>query len=157
VREGDTDREEVLRREIDYTKENISLAPNNASAWNYLRGVLQKSQTSFAPLEAFVMPYTVSQPIETSSASASTPEEMIDLENPLPSKTAKLPCSLAIEFLADIYLEKAAVAEPGDQSLQKAVELFDSLATTHDTIRKRYWEYRRARATKKAVASPIAS
>jgi hypothetical protein len=46
---------------------------------------------------------------------------------------------LAIEFLADIYLEKAGTAESSDaeQLTLKAIELFSSLASTYDTIRKK--------------------
>ncbi|KAG8884780.1 CAAX geranylgeranyltransferase alpha subunit [Tulasnella sp. 331] len=117
IREGEADREQVLRREIDITKESISVAPNNASAWNYLRGVLQKSGTPFETLETFVTPYTRPQPNQaTSTSNLDQGEETIDLENPAPSKTASLPCPLAIEFLADIYVEKAAGAKGVDKT-----------------------------------------
>jgi len=187
IREGEEDREEVVRREIDYAKEKISLAPNNPSAWNYLRGVLQKSSTPFAPLETFVITYTVPHPTDHASTEgkefvptflSETPshtsdaalldasaldakdavaEETIDLENPSPSETADLPCALAIEFLADIYLEQAAEAgEQKEATVRKAIELFESLATTHDTIRKKYWEYRQSRALKQLDTAPRA-
>lgn len=114
--------------------------------------ILQKMQTPFSNLEAFVIPYTVPQPkpstkVASSKAAAfladphsltassnasrldsstvATPtEETIDLENPLPSATAELPCALAIEFLADIRLEKAAQAsgEDKDKAIQNATE-----------------------------------
>lgn len=71
--------------------------------------MLQKSGTPFETVEAFVMPYTQPQPQPSTSAERAR-EETIDLENPAPSKTAALPCPLAIEFLADICLEKAAGA-----------------------------------------------
>ncbi|KAI5116647.1 hypothetical protein M0805_000407, partial [Coniferiporia weirii] len=45
VRSGDEDRAIVVRRELVFAKEKIALAPNNASAWNYLRGVLEHSGT----------------------------------------------------------------------------------------------------------------
>ncbi|KAG8960757.1 CAAX geranylgeranyltransferase alpha subunit [Tulasnella sp. 408] len=150
IREGEEDRQAVARREIDYAKDKISYVPNNASAWNYLRGVLRTTQTPFKELETFVVPYTLSRP------SASESEEAIDLENPRPSATAELPCALAIELLADINLEKAA---HGDESaadcLKKADELFASLATEHDTIRRKYWEYRRNNAKKQQEAQPV--
>jgi len=43
--------------------------------------------------------------------------EVIDLENPLPSKGSQLPCPAAIEFLADIYETE------GGNSLVKAIEV----------------------------------
>ncbi|KAG8944701.1 CAAX geranylgeranyltransferase alpha subunit [Tulasnella sp. 424] len=143
IREGEEDRQAVARREIDYAKDKISYVPNNASAWNYLRGVLRTTQTPFEELEAFVIPYTLP------AASALKSEETIDLENPRPSPGAQLPCALAIELLADIYLEKAAGGDgAAADCLKKADDLFTSLATEHDTIRRKYWDYRRNKAKK---------
>ncbi|KAG9050609.1 CAAX geranylgeranyltransferase alpha subunit [Tulasnella sp. UAMH 9824] len=150
IREGEEDRQAVARREIDYAKDKISYVPNNASVWNYLRGVLRTTQTPFKELETFVVPYTLSRP------SASESEEAIDLENPRPLATAELPCALAIELLADINLEKAANSdESAADCLKKADELFASLAGEHDTIRRKYWEYRRNQAKKQQEAQPV--
>ncbi|KAJ7461812.1 hypothetical protein B0H11DRAFT_2056164 [Mycena galericulata] len=129
VREGEADRERVLRRELIYVKQNISLAPNNASAWNYLRGVLEHTRRPYASVEAFVRPYTVPLP-------AAAAADLVDLENPPPGPGAELPCAAAIEFLADVY------EEAGGADVDKAVELWRSLADEHDTMRKKYWEYR---------------
>ncbi|KAJ3506381.1 hypothetical protein NMY22_g17270 [Coprinellus aureogranulatus] len=52
VGEGD------VKREVGYTKQSIALAPNNASAWNYLRGVLDRFSVPYASLKGFVEPYT---------------------------------------------------------------------------------------------------
>lgn len=94
--------DDVVRRELDYAKEKIALAPNNASAWNYLRGVLEHSGKPFSDLKEFVIPYT----LPSSSIKESDPEtendSVVDLENPRPSKGADLPCVLAIEFLSDV-------------------------------------------------------
>jgi len=140
TRKGDEDRDEVLRREFDYVKERISLAPNNASAWNYLRGVLDHTHTPYSTLQLFVQPYaTPRSPDETVT-------EVVDLENPAPSNGAQLPCPAAVEFLADIH-----EAEGGD-SLKQAVELWKSLANNYDTIRKKYWEYRIRDALQSAKA-----
>ncbi|CAG8618215.1 16435_t:CDS:2, partial [Acaulospora colombiana] len=58
VRTGDEDREAVLRKELNYVKEKISIAPNNLSAWNYLRGILDKAKRNYGTLREFVLPYT---------------------------------------------------------------------------------------------------
>ncbi|KAJ7634682.1 hypothetical protein FB45DRAFT_909549 [Roridomyces roridus] len=129
VREGEEDRERILKRELIYVKQNISLAPNNASAWNYLRGVLEHTRQPFGSLAAFVQPYTVPLPASTT--------DIVDLENPPPGRDADLPCAAAIEFLADVYEERG-----GADNVDKAVELWRSLANEHDTIRKKYWEWR---------------
>jgi protein farnesyltransferase/geranylgeranyltransferase type-1 subunit alpha len=143
VREGDEDREAVLRREINYVKDIIAKAPNNPSAWSYLNGILEKTSTPLATLQDFVLPYTLPQapamPKSLSISGTSTP--MLDLDNPTPSKQASLPCPYAMEFLADIYEEK--YAETKDEAYKtKAIELFKSLAEEHDTMRKAYWEFR---------------
>jgi hypothetical protein len=92
-----------------FVKAKISLAPNNASAWNYLRGILDHNNVPYSRLHDFVRPY---------SLSAGEPNvDVLDLDNPLPSKGAQLPCPAAVEFLADIYEQ-----EGGDNTL-KAVEV----------------------------------
>ncbi|ESK86396.1 farnesyltransferase geranylgeranyltransferase type i alpha subunit [Moniliophthora roreri MCA 2997] len=135
IREGEEDRERVLKRELIYVKQNISLAPNNPSAWNYLRGILDHNKIPYSRVIDFVRPYSV--PLDKDAA------DLVDLENPPPSKGAALPCPQAIEFLADIY-----EAEGGDSTL-KATELWKSLGNEHDTIRKRYWEHRIREALRK--------
>ncbi|KAI0918370.1 hypothetical protein AcV5_002375 [Taiwanofungus camphoratus] len=127
VRKDDENRHAVLRRELTFTKEKIALAPNNPSAWNYLRGVLEHTQTPFASLTAFVQPYTAAQP---------PAQDVLDLENPPPSAGAELPCVNALEFLADIYEQE------GGAQTAKAAQIWKSLADEHDTMRKKYWEYR---------------
>ncbi|KAI0760449.1 hypothetical protein C8Q74DRAFT_1372311 [Fomes fomentarius] len=62
VRAGDEDREQVLRRELPFAKEKMSLAPNNPSARNYLRGTLEHANTPLAVVQPFVEPYTTTQP-----------------------------------------------------------------------------------------------
>ena len=113
VRAGDEDRERVLRRELAFAKEKIALAPNNPSAWNYLRGALEHTNTPFATVAAFVEPYTASE----------TPApEVVDLDNPPPSPGAQLPCVAALEFLADTYEKE------GGEKTAKAVEVCGCLS-----------------------------
>ncbi|KAI0631274.1 protein prenylyltransferase [Trametes polyzona] len=129
IRLGDEDREQVRRRELSFTKEKIALAPNNPSAWNYLRGVLEFTNTPFEELVAFVEPYAVSE-------QPASGEDIVDLDNPLPSAEAELPCVAALEFLADAYEKR------GGESIAKAVEIWKTLANERDVMRKKYWEYR---------------
>ncbi|KAI0701051.1 protein prenylyltransferase [Cytidiella melzeri] len=120
---------EVLQREISFTKDKISLAPNNSSAWNYLRGFLDHTRTSWSGLIDFAIPYTQPQPATRS------PDEVVDLDNPKPIAEAVLPCVAALDFLAEAYVRE------GGEATREAVKLWKSLADEHDTIRK-YWEYR---------------
>ncbi|KAF8331276.1 uncharacterized protein EI90DRAFT_3123445 [Cantharellus anzutake] len=156
VRTGDEDREVVLKRELSFTKEKLSMAPNNASAWNFLRGVLERTGTPFSTLEGFVIPY--SRPLDRSTlptASSEAPVVDVDLENPLPSPQSQLPCPQAIEFVADILEEKAAAGDEKElvrSFVDQANELYKSLATEYDTMRQRYWEFRQKEASKLIVS-----
>ncbi|KAJ2912650.1 hypothetical protein MD484_g7767, partial [Candolleomyces efflorescens] len=112
-----------------YVKQSISLAPNNASAWNYLRGVLNHNKVAFSSIAEFVKLYTV--PYDDSR------KDIVDVDVPPPGPSADLPCAAALEFLADVYEQQ------GDKDgVEKATELWKSLATEHDTIRVKYWEHR---------------
>ncbi|KAJ7598813.1 hypothetical protein C8J56DRAFT_848717 [Mycena floridula] len=126
VREGEQDRARVIKRELTYVKQSISLAPNNASAWNYLRGILDLNHIPYSTLKEFVELYTTSG--DRSNM------DVVDLDNPPPSQGAQLPAVVAIEFLADMY--------EIERDTEKARELWASLANQHDTIRKKYWDHR---------------
>ena len=95
-----------------YVKQKIALAPNNPSAWNYLRGVLTKTSTPFSSVETFVKPYTVPQLGDILK------ETVIDVENPLPGEAAELPCTEALEFLADVCEKRG-----NEESVDAAVEV----------------------------------
>jgi protein farnesyltransferase/geranylgeranyltransferase type-1 subunit alpha len=69
-----------------YVKQSISLAPDNLSAWNYLRGVLDVNQISYYRLSDFVKPYTV-----TVAAPNDLNANLVDLENPPPPRGTSLP------------------------------------------------------------------
>jgi protein farnesyltransferase/geranylgeranyltransferase type-1 subunit alpha len=99
------------RQPSRYVKQNLSLAPNNLSAWNYLRGVLDVNQTPYSRLLEFVKPYAV-------AASDGPIADLVDLENPPPARGVSLPCPAAIELLADIY-EK----EGGEDQILQATEV----------------------------------
>lgn len=94
-----------------YVKQNISLAPNNPSAWNYLRGILKQTKTPFPSLSSFVLPYTRPR-------NPNGPRDIVDLENPPPSEGADLPAVEAMEFLADILEEKGS-----ESDVARAVEV----------------------------------
>ncbi|KAH8103042.1 protein prenylyltransferase [Cristinia sonorae] len=126
--EGEIDVGDVLKREIAYTKDQIALAPNNPSAWNYLRGILEHTKTPFNSLRTFVELY--------STQTAPGEEDIVDLDNPKPGPGAQLPCAPALEFLADIH------EEMGGEQTKKAIEIWKSLGNEYDTMRKKYWEFR---------------
>jgi protein farnesyltransferase/geranylgeranyltransferase type-1 subunit alpha len=79
-----------------FVKGKIALAPNNASAWNYLRGILNYAHMPYSKQAAFVEQYAV-------DAVDVDADRVLDLENPPPSEGAQLPCPAAIEFMADVH------------------------------------------------------
>jgi len=139
VHRGQEDRVETLKYELRFVKYKISIAPNNPSAWNYLRGVLEHTSAPLSSIEAFVVPYTKPKSVNTLNSGESTPAT--DLDDPLPSAQADLPCTLAVEFLADIYVEKTSQGIDADESLKAATDLYGTLAKELDPMRQRYYEY----------------
>ena len=63
----------------------------------------------YSSMLLFVQPYTVNADDVVTA--------VVDLDNPLPSKGADLPCAAAIEFMADIYESE------GGNSILKATEV----------------------------------
>lgn len=126
IREGETDRARIIRRELTcvflstvsffralignprFVKQNISFAANNPSAWNYLRGILNINDLPYSRVEDFVRLYA--------DTSADAIRDVVDLENPPPSKGAKLPCPAAIEFLADIHEKEGRIMQAAEVS-----------------------------------------
>ena len=108
-----------------YAKDKIALAPNNPSAWNFLRGVLEQSHTPFSTLTPFTEPYTL-------SSLPSEADEVVDLDNPKPGPEAQLPCVPALDFLAE-----AKVREGTEEGTKRAVEIWKEMGTVHDTMRKK--------------------
>lgn len=96
-------------------KQNISLAPNNPSAWNYLRGVLDTNELPYSTVEDFVKLYSV-------AGEPGPAGDIVDLENPPPTRGAYLPCPLAIEFMADIW-EKDGGKDGGKEPILRAIEV----------------------------------
>jgi len=107
-----------------YVKGKISLAPNNPSAWNYLRGVLTKTATPLSAVSKFAIPFTVASREEPPKNDA------VDLENPLPEAGAELPCTEALEFLADVYEAQ------GQEGIDSAVEVWHNSPPRHDNFIK---------------------
>ncbi|XP_076877435.1 protein farnesyltransferase/geranylgeranyltransferase type-1 subunit alpha [Brachyhypopomus gauderio] len=122
---------EVLDREVQYTIRQIKKAPNNESAWNYLKGILQTTGLS---------------------SYAGLLEQVEDLREVCSSP-------YLLGFLVDFY-EDALETNPGDhnltETLGKAIGLCDLLAQEQDTIRREYWRYV-ARSLQSKYSSPPAT
>lgn len=95
---------------VSFAKEKIALAPNNPSAWNYLRGILDHASVPYSTLTPFVRQFAVDT-VEPRDS------DILDLENPPPSEGAQLPCAAAIEFMADVH------EASGKEGISEAVEV----------------------------------
>lgn len=109
----------VIAREIDYCLIQIKKAPHNESVWNYLKGMLQDRGLSTQP---------------------GLVDKVVELK--------ETHCSpYLLGFLFDCYEDALENISQRDQSdkeeqrdtLRKALEICDFLATKKDTIRKEYW------------------
>lgn len=108
----------VIEREIEYCLTQIRKAPHNESAWNYLKGMLQDRSLSTQP---------------------GLIEKVLELK-----ETHCSPYLLA--FLFDCFEDalensgqKDEDIEEQKETLRKALDICDLLATKKDTIRKEYW------------------
>ncbi|XP_035671923.1 protein farnesyltransferase/geranylgeranyltransferase type-1 subunit alpha-like [Branchiostoma floridae] len=108
---------ELLDMEVSYTIQMIKRAPNNESAWNYLKGILMAA-----------------------GAEISSYPKLMDTCQELRASGVHTPYLLA--FLLDCHEE---MLETGsgvkEDNLDKAVQLCNQLAQEEDTIRKEYWNY----------------
>ncbi|RWA03353.1 hypothetical protein EKO27_g11751 [Xylaria grammica] len=106
---------DIIDREVSYTQEKISLAPQNQSPWNYLRGVLVKGGRPVGSVREFAESFI------TSLGEGEDKEQVRSTH--------------ALDLLADIYKE-AGEKEKADLCLRRLGERWDR-------IREAYWEYRR--------------
>jgi protein farnesyltransferase/geranylgeranyltransferase type-1 subunit alpha len=104
---------DAIQEEVNFCLQKIRLAPNNESAWNYLRGILQEVGLS---KNEMVNEYC---------------EEMLN------NDTAN--CHL-IQFILDAIEESLRESFKSDETLvRKAVDLTIKLEKEIDPLRKEYW------------------
>uniref|UniRef100_A0A8C4R9X4 Protein farnesyltransferase/geranylgeranyltransferase type-1 subunit alpha n=1 Tax=Eptatretus burgeri TaxID=7764 RepID=A0A8C4R9X4_EPTBU len=107
---------DVIDREVAYTFEMIKKVPNNESAWNYLRGVLEEKGLAHYP----------------------GLEEQVKKVNNTGGKSSYL-----LGFLVDLYEDQleSECCTDCEQTLQQALQLCKELAEVVDIIRSEYWMY----------------
>ncbi|OAA56404.1 protein farnesyltransferase [Cordyceps fumosorosea ARSEF 2679] len=103
---------EVVAREVAYARGKIALAPQNQSAWNYLRAALAKGGRELG----------------------SERELAEGLVDGLGTEAESVRSSHALDYLADVY------AQAGDAD--KARLCLQRLSEKWDPIREGYWKYR---------------
>lgn len=120
-----------------YALKQIHKIPHNASAWNYLRGVVRATSAPRAALlpalSAYMAGSAVPLPAVSEKAAAAAgawPERSGPVDELTP-----LPVPLALEFQAD------ALAEGG--RLGDAAAVYAQLGESVDRMRGAYWAMRR--------------
>lgn len=109
---------EVIRREAEYAMDRIRVIKNNESPWNFLVGVLRQSK----------------------SGKLDSLPEVVEFSEGLYNAGNRSPYLLA--FLIDLYQEQALESKQEDNSIaQKVYTLCDDMASKHDVIRRKYWQY----------------
>eukprot|EP00127_Corallochytrium_limacisporum_P005175 Clim_evm15s200 gene=Clim_evmTU15s200 len=108
---------DVAQREIDYAIRKLAKTPNNESAWNYLRGIAG-DLTKYPSL------------VETTRSWW---------------HEKHIPSPYLADFVALTY--GAEAAKTSDTAARKAAvssarEILESLSSTLDPVRKKYWEWR---------------
>ena len=103
----------IIDRELAFAQAAAHEAPQNQSAWEYIRGVLRKGGRELATLEEFAGEFV------------RIPE----------GGEEDIRSSHALDFLADVWSEKG--------ELDKADRALRLLGEKYDRIRKNYWDWKR--------------
>ena len=98
-----------------YVEQAIAIAPQNASPWNYLRGLVREAKGSAA------LPLISLKLMAQRYASLDAPDN--------------IQSSHALELLADIHAEEQLASE--------ASKALDLLASRFDPIRANYWMWKK--------------
>ncbi|KAJ1907183.1 CAAX geranylgeranyltransferase alpha subunit [Coemansia sp. IMI 209127] len=116
-------------REIDYAIEKIILAPNNECPWSYITGLLLRH----APKKLYT---TLLPKIQELAAAGSDYAACI-------ASTA-----MYWSTLVDIYeCQAKALPDQASALLDIARDACDLLASDHDPMRNRYWDFRKSQLT----------
>lgn len=128
-------KKECITNEIAFTKDCIKMIPHNASAWNYLRGIISVSKTE----DPSSNPFSIATELATSLLP--TIEEVS--RDPAVDSPPRSP-PLALEWLLD-DVEAKLLSEKDQSKRQELDQQAESLVArlkVADVIRKRYWHYR---------------
>ncbi|BEI91254.1 uncharacterized protein CcaverHIS019_0400740 [Cutaneotrichosporon cavernicola] len=116
--------------EIKYALKEIHHIPHNASAWNYLRGVIRMTGTARVPLLPALATYMTGSAVPTQTEETVWPSRTTPVDTLTP-----LPVSMALEFQADTLVEAGRLGD--------AAAVYGQLGASVDRMRSAYWEMRR--------------
>lgn len=117
---------DVVDREVEYTKNQIRIAPQNGSSWNYLKGVMKYAGVPVTDMKEFCAEFV-------GDGYDFYIEDGTDGRRGVRS-------SQAIEMLVDVFN-----VEGGDFGRTKVKEALDALSEKWDPIRRKYWQFRLSR------------
>lgn len=127
---------ERIEEELSFALSQIHDIPHNASAWNYLRGVL-RSTPEGSTLRATILP-VLAPYLAGSAVAASEPEDGLSA---WPQRTGEVdgetptPVPLALECQAEAMKEEGRLGD--------AAAIYGQLAAYADRMRGAYWEMKR--------------
>lgn len=125
--------EDLVDAEVEYVKAKIALAPGNPSPWTYGKSVLKAAGRRMGELKRFAEKFVIEEVGEDGEAVG-----------------YRVKSSLAVEWLADVYVEEAGMVEGEGEQAEKekrerkkqAVKMLNLLKEEYDPVRKNYWDYR---------------
>lgn len=128
---------EIVDREIEWVKGWILEAPENASSWGYLRGILRKAGTPLSNMACFVSNFVDLGDDEDDKSKES---------QGVKEGKENIKSSHALEFMADIWsgdVGEGVVGGGEKRDLRRAERALGLLRGKYDPIRRNYWEWRR--------------
>ncbi|KAI9845135.1 MAG: CAAX geranylgeranyltransferase alpha subunit, partial [Thelocarpon superellum] len=103
---------EIVERERQYAQSAIALAPQNESPWNYLRGVLRKSNLPLSTIRTFSAQFAD------------------------PHRPETIRSSYALDVLADIYGEEADTKADAELALDLLAQKYDPIRAQYWKYKK---------------------
>ena len=130
--------DEVVQDEVTYCLARLARAPNNESAWNYLKGVVRVTPAADDGAD-------VEEKKKKKNKLGDYPEIKALC---LRLSESGVPSVYVLGCLIDVYEEEvlaaAAGADNADEARAAACELCERLGTKIDEVRARYWAYRKS-------------
>ena len=155
------DAEQVFQRELSYTRSMILKAPHNESSWNYLRGLCTSLglayKMSLEPsLSCLCLEVRLTTEVRSEFFSDTLQSVHLTMSD-VQVLQQKSSCSLALGFLAELYIEQSRLSEAQkDQGRAAAAAALGtqcfSLLETTDPIRQSFWRQRRMDLMSKSSA-----
>ena len=120
---------DLLRRELDYAKKAIELAPGNESSWNYFRGILDNAHADEVK--------------DCRKSGLQFCERLLQKARESSGENNKKKISsYLLAAIVDLLTENLENDENDPEvDLERALSLCKELAEVHDKIRSEYWEF----------------